>query len=568
MRIKKSSLQTGAIIAIIFGGVILSLFVSWEPSNETWGYWLFARIWAETGRTVVLFRSPLYTIYLNLFRVFNYPLSVDLEYVVTTFIGSASIYIFALNFFNKIPALIAALAWIPYMQVSEPPTQKLTLALSTFALLLRLKFNKRFHKIVSYAFLIIAYTLRPTFLILLAFFLISDFLGEWLPNIRKRNFRFIKMNLKTDWPLFVVLGLYIYLNLAQSTNAWNNGWFTSTKWFPYSGKQFASLSLYNSAYISQNYLNLKVPDFYFTNKDLFNGATDFISAYKVNPEFINKEIKKYLVESIPIIANMTVIPAINPRLPFVIYLLVVIIILYGVLRRAKNNRFYLAFILGSILMIIVSIVFASPAPRYLFPVIPLAILSANWYFQKLSRLLYIGQNKIFIDAVAILMIIIFANSKPFLQSPSGWTAIVKNAFISVKNTNFRIMETDLEEVSVPQHLRSSQRQIIAEVKKCKGIMSLEHSFFGAFTKIPISNIYDIWEIPPFGNLGSSEYDGLYPERVDCLFNSWKLMNNSGYPTNERVRFLGYIKPYIGKLISIGAKEIEIKDYGKAVILVP
>lgn len=567
MKIKKSSLQTGVILAIILGGVVLSLFASWEPSGETWGYWLFARIWAETGRTVVLFRSPLYTIYLNLFRVFNYPLSVDLEYVVTTFIGSVSLYIFARNFLNKIPALVAALVWIPYMQVSEPPTQKLTLALSIFALLLRLKFNRRFYKIVSYAFLIIAYTLRPTFLILLVFFLISDFLGEWLPNIRKRNIRFIKFNIKTDWPLLVVLGFYIYLNLVQSTNAWNNGWFTSTKWFPYSGKQFASLSIYNSAYIGQNYQNIKVPDFYFTNKELFNGATDFISAYKVNPGFINKEIKNFLIISVPMIANMTIVPAINPNLPYVFFLTVVVIILYANIKMAIKNRFYFAFISGSVLMVMVSIVFASPEPRYFFPIIPLAIMSAGWYSWKLNKLLKSGKNTIFAGGIAVLVIILFANAKPFLQSPSGWSSILANAVSSIQNNKLQLMETHKGDAIVTRQMRTSYSQINRLSQKCKGIMSLEYSFIAAFMKIPIVNVYDVWEIPPFGNLENSEYDGLRLDRVNCLFISHELANNSGYPTNYRIRFLDYIEPYLQELKKKGAEEFDIGDYGKGVVFV-
>ena len=39
--------------------VCLTMFSNWEMSPESWGYWYFARVFAETGRFIVLSRSPL-----------------------------------------------------------------------------------------------------------------------------------------------------------------------------------------------------------------------------------------------------------------------------------------------------------------------------------------------------------------------------------------------------------------------------------------------------------------------------------------------------------------------------
>jgi hypothetical protein len=51
--------------AVALGMFAFTLLSRQEISGETWGYWFFARYFAETGDFISADRSPLYTLYLN-----------------------------------------------------------------------------------------------------------------------------------------------------------------------------------------------------------------------------------------------------------------------------------------------------------------------------------------------------------------------------------------------------------------------------------------------------------------------------------------------------------------------
>jgi hypothetical protein len=76
----------------------------------------------------------------------------------------------------------------------------------------------------------------------------------------------------------------------------------------------------------------------------------------------------------------------------------------------------------------------------------------------------------------------------------------------------------------------------------------------------------IWEIPPFGNLKKSEYDGLRPERINCIAISNNLANTIGMGSNANIRYTNYIVPYVDELKDMGAVEINILGYGKFIYL--
>jgi len=101
---------------------------------------------------------------------------------------------------------------------------------------------------------------------------------------------------------------------------------------------------------------------------------------------------------------------------------------------------------------------------------------------------------------------------------------------------------------------------------CHGIVSLEHMFLGAYADVPQSKLIDVWEIPPFGQLGDSEYNGLTAERVNCVFISNELANGTGFATNFRIRYENYIQPYAQQLEADGASVYDIQEYGRAYIM--
>jgi len=110
-------------------------------------------------------------------------------------------------------------------------------------------------------------------------------------------------------------------------------------------------------------------------------------------------------------------------------------------------------------------------------------------------------------------------------------------------------------------MKASHNKLNSLIKNCNGVMSAEGLFFGAFMDVPLSNLYEIGEIPKIGKLGNSTYQGLNLKRINCVFISNKLKTNPSY---TKV-FKNYIKLYSDQLINKGADVYEIPKYGKAVI---
>ena len=104
------------------------------------------------------------------------------------------------------------------------------------------------------------------------------------------------------------------------------------------------------------------------------------------------------------------------------------------------------------------------------------------------------------------------------------------------------------------------------IHNCKGVMTLESTFTAAFAGTPVNRIYDIWEIPPFGHLNNSEYDGLRPYRIDCVLVSMALSTEVGGGSNIKIRYENYVRPYVEQLQKMGAVTHEVPHFGQAVIL--
>lgn len=141
-----------------------------------------------------------------------------------------------------------------------------------------------------------------------------------------------------------------------------------------------------------------------------------------------------------------------------------------------------------------------------------------------------------------------------------WVEIKSSLVYQIKTGSFQCLQN--KDFS----MRSSFRELKEAAHKCRGIMSMEPTFLGAFLELDQKIFYDIWEIPPFGEFGDSTYYGLRPDRIDCLFVSHNLETDEGGATNSGVRYRNYIKPYIERLKILGASTYELPKYGKLYIL--
>ena len=562
MRTKHNILGLSIGFFVISAGLALTLFRHWEPSGETWGYWLFARIFAESGRFIILDRSPLYILYLNMFRWLGYPLAVIVEYLVTSLILAVSLIVLLKRYSGLFLAVFAVILWLPFFQVADPPVQKLALALSCLAVAARSSTKaNRFKLAVSYALLGCAYMLRSTYIIFIAVFAIWDIVKLLRQNNLKRTLSLLCPR-KSDWPVLIVLVLAAWFIAMQSPHRWNNAWFSTTRWIPVKSGSMANdafIQFSNWQYVYDKYGTFKDKDFYFTNQEVFNGADSMIGAIAANPRFVALQIARNIKRFFCLAASLTMLPLIFykklPNLEYLHYLMFflftvpfVLAVFYGAFRSSKSKNMAL-FLIGNALLAGFTIIFL-PRARYMYPLVPIFILSACWYGKKIS----LKSSKIIGKLAIIFFMIIFSSGL------IGWKGIAKDILSDIENKEIKVMERR------PDSFKATFKAIELLIYNCRGLLSLEHDFVGAFMDIPLAKVYDFLEIPPFGQLNNSDYQGLYPERVDCLLISRELSEGVGLGTNHQIRYENYIGPYAEYLEGSGATVHKIQGFGEVVKL--
>lgn len=570
--------------------LLLSLFHHWEPSSETWGYWTFARILAETGSFIIPDRSPAYVTYLLLFRWLPFPASLITEYLVTTGITVTSLIFFFRPLLGIGMATFAAILWIPFLQIAEPPTQKLALALSLFAVILRNKRPSPFRLSASYALLILCYLLRSTYQFLLLLFLLWDgvrlvhrFRHAGLPSIAKRllsdpgsacagkQTRMTRNTLvscfKYTWPLLLVLSFYLLVLLRQSPHPWNTIYFSTTQWFPHDGKHFSILQVYNARYALETYGTINNQDFYFTNQEVFRGAKSSREAFFANPVFVLRILVHQLVDGIFEMTRLTLGYAAIVTLSgdYTMYIQSVFVLLlgavfYGAFRGAPTSSTRVL-VIGNILMVFLSMVIL-PHWRYMLPFIPVFLLAVVWYAKQLGGLAYLRKSntiktKVFACCFTACLIIVFSNGIVL------WKDLLLHAFHDTLRDDLRILRYRPDEKY--GSVVASHQQLQTLTRSCRGIVLLEHMFLAGFTDVPFSRIHDVFELPPFGQYDGSDSSLLTPDRINCLFLSRELSQEIGFGTNFQIRYDRYLAPYKYALLQIGAQIYPVESSGEVIV---
>lgn len=559
-----------AAAAVLLGLVVLSMFRRWEPGGEAWASWFFARLFSETGELAAPSRYPIYALYLNVFRRLGFPLALHVEYVVTTFAAAAALAAFLKPRAGLWTAVLGAAVWIPFMEVASPPSQKLGLACALLGLMLRAApYTARPLLAPSYACFLLAYLFRPNFLMIGAPFSLWDG-GRLLIGLTERR-RLERPALLPLLPLLAVLALTYWFKTAPRRHPWNNGLESTATWAPADLKNLgnaAILSAVEVLYIEKVDGSFRDTDWYFTNRRIWGeNGNSLVGALKAKPKIIVTHILRNTADLFPAILARTMLypvyhalsgppkwvsewrlvlrqgqwshllPALQGLLAHAAAPLLALALILGALAAVEDADTRL-FIFGCALAI-APVILVSPHDRYLFPAIPVLLLSAGWFGRALAaRVKSSG-----VWAVPLCVVL--------LSNAAWWTETAAALAADAKAGRFPVM------VSAENSLFAARGELESLTASCRGVMSLENMFFAGFTRVPLSNIRDVLEIPPFGRYGGGDYAGLSPETADCLFISPDLSTGYGAPLNHHPRYRDYIKPYAEALRAAGARVVPI-----------
>lgn len=530
-------------LIFIFLFLIFFIFFSNGPSDESWGYWLSAKkLWNGDGFPV-FGRSPLYATYLMFFIKIPFPYNFFLEFFFTNLIFCISFYLLFSKLYSKVLVLIFILFFLPYILSVEPLTNHLALACTFFAFYIRF-FTKSINKITLFYFLLfLSVNFRVNFLLFLIIYLTYDIIR--IHNFQS-NIKFIK-NVFLSRFSFICYFFLILIFFFQDTSNTNNVYSKSTQWFPYNTKslsQSATIQGFNQRYIQQKLdSDYKSNDIYFTHKEAFNNGRNIYEIFYFNPKLTTEilliNIRSFFNLSINNFKNYDPISNINynSKTRFVLILFSILIFYYLFLKTLlsfKNSNLKI-FLLGYFFISFTTIL-VYPKIRYLITLLPIYLSIFFFLNNKVSRLNIFPKN-----IFSILLLIFFS--------------LYSITFFTYKLFNFKNEQR--------YYLFKSYVELKKNLNDCKkGIMTSEPEFFAAIL-FSNKNIYDIYEIPPFGNFFDSKliYNGLNFNRIDCVAISDINFSYDGKSTNSYLRYKNYLIPYLQLILKQGGFVIEIKGYG-------
>lgn len=555
--IKKDSMEKSCKIEknlpLIFVILItsLTLFISWEPGQESIGYWYFSKILASHGEFVIPARGPIYTVYLLPFGFLPYPHSENFEYIISSIFVLYAFYILLTKLSNKYIAIFSIFLWAPFIQTAEPTPQKLALGIYFIAVLLRLNINNKNRNLWFYGLILLATLIRDIYFGIIIIYIVYDLISMIIKCNKPINKLIGFFRVKRLYIVFIpILILFAVIHYNQSKDNFNNVEFATTKWFPGDPSKMGSTALlqaFNWRYIELKYGTFVGHDFYQTNHEAFGGANSLIELANNNPILFTRIVFENIRWfSIHFFSQLSFIN----NIPFKLIILPIILLLifYGAFKYSNINNEYKLLIFSCACLALISIL-NIPKPRYMLSLIPIYVMGISYF--SLFTVKRLGINFLTHNLVFILIFSIFS-----------WGNILK--WISI-NPNHIALENILS--FDKNSLKRSSFKINELGVDCEGVMALEHlhlkTNLPAFQNI---NVYDVWEIPPFGNYGDHYYSGLNTNRINCLFISNNFATGVGAGTNYKLRYDNYVLPYERHLMGIGAVKTEIDGYGYSIVL--
>lgn len=540
-------------------------------SGENWGYWYFARLFNETGFFSTWDRSPLYVLYFSPFIRLGYPTGVILEYIVTSAIFCASFAALFRRSELATAAAVASVIMLPALWLAAPNCQALGLScvfLGFASLMSSAPHGQRIA--IALFFLTLAYLFRSSFAVALIIVPAYLFLsGYRAGESRARRARMLAVALLPSL-IFVALLLGV-IRSHQAVHAWNNVFIASAQWFPVN-----TASLFDSGFVThlnwiyaaEKYPGEKGIDFFRTNQELFAGAATASQAVMANPGFVAHALWKNALSVFDTLAFLTTIPAVlykigvgNRVANTFIGLCIAVAIFYFC--RSQRVRVELRVMAACLTLTALTSILSMPKGRYFIPVVPVLFLLCAWALDAVRTSRGTGRlgNVRERFNAAVLGRIGYGTSVWLLFAAISYsTVLLYEAAAAAPKRGFPVLESPAES------LKAHHIPLVSLAKGCRGIMTAEHTFFGAFVADRGTRVYDVFEIPPFGEIGATPYRGLHPDRVDCLFISQSLAENPSFATDSFNRHKNYIEPYARELMALGAVRTPIPGYGHAVRL--
>lgn len=584
---------------VVLAALLVVLFFTprgWEITGETWKAWKCARILLETGEHSAFSMGPLYYTYLNIFKIFPFPYSINVEFVITHVFALVGLNRLLQTGFRSSWVWLILVAWFPYLAMLE--STKYVAAMGFLAWHFSLEENHHLKKGFIPPLLALSVLCNQGYM----FFWVGHVLGHLLLLVsqkEKLEFKFTKI-----LPLkLAIIFFMLWVVIGQTKRPDNNPFMVDSRYYPVPVANHLNAAFFqmgNFQYVSQLYpqSTWMEQDWFLTNKEAFAGAQSISEAIKLKPETVWGNIKLNLKAGKDLAVYFFIGDAGRNIATKDIFVFKILSIFLWVLAlgyflykkiMAENYSSLLSLVLGtsSLLMAMILTWFNTRYMLQLFPVFILLLLNLRefaeekksplqrifasnswlvgfggsalaglvigpWYFLQFGLLFLIAlvwRKKIsFIKHICLLIVLIIT----FISAP--WPLGLMDHLQRFGDFNsFLLGNSNIS-------FNRAYPILFQAVKNNKVVLSNDSVWLQSFSPAAMDKIEHTFILSPDG-IGE-DFAELSKIDVFLISHSWR---TPGYSvgTQEQLRYQKIVKPFIDHELLLGSmKCAEIKYYGQ------
>jgi len=555
----------------LFIGILFLLYIGlfappeWQPGLEAYSKYGVSGLLKKYGDFVVP-SATFITLYGRLFMFFDFPLSVQIEHIVTTLIALFSINIFLKNYVSNSIALLFVLAWAPSLWEFESAMRLLGIS---FCILYLCSTSKIFSKGIFPLFLVIACLFEPAYIFILVFHSLFNF---WKLIRERKVFIFSHWYPKQVFSFVIIILVFAVSITKQSDgdysdmDAYDNNIYQFT--YPYSPIELKGALNVSSLQQVTDFLskrdtekqNWYKQDWYFTYPLYFGDSKNLIEAITNYPHIFLKysmmriyggrfiPIQLLFGEYLPYIDSLY---SIRNIYTIMIYLLIALGVFNLFLDSVKKRDYRFIFLGIGIIPIILALSLTHIRFRYaftLFPFILYLMANSGLGLIKVRALnTFFGENvkKLSSYIIVVISVVLMIS-----------TLSVKGSFNISRHNNPLLLFGPANQFS---YIRDGLSLFDGIDEKTK-ILSMEAAWIKTFSKANFDNVYELLYLPPFSDNSGETLKFL--KNLDQIWISNHMRGKrASLATQEYLRYELHLLPFENNYLQYGFTKVEIENYG-------
>jgi hypothetical protein len=522
---------------------ILIGYVDWQPSGEVYAKWQSAAMLNKYGEHAVSSIPLIYSLYLQFFLLFDFPISIQIEHAITTLLGIFSIFYVIKSRFGFWISILFCLSWAPVIWDFESGSRMLGIAFLLFYMGSKSKILSRgFFPI----FLVMAALFEPAYIFILLFNLLIQIIKFF-----KARYQFEYAE-KLQLIFLIFVGIVIIFSMSnQSDENYNNAYQFEYPWAPIEldGSMNVSVLQIVTDQLSKRDTDNEdwyKQDWFFTYPKYFGNAKNLSEAFVKHPKiFIHhmvnqvwrgKSAPSWLLFG-PNLLNIFYENYTKVALLLISYLILLKLIYINIKNSFQSRDIDIFIYIIGVLPILVAILLTHPSFRYVFTLFPIILyMLVNTKYQA-------G----------------FLNGSKMIIILSLITSFGNYGHHFIKNSHLDVADT------LSFNYSEDGPDLLKRVSKNTRILSTKDAaWIKTFSDASYENIFEIFYLPPFKDDANETVTFLRGLDEVWIHKDSKIKRSS-ISTQEYLRYELHLIPFEKNYKEFGFRKIDILNYGEVYV---